>query len=89
MPCTFSGIFFIRNVNGHILHCTFKDEYEDERNLTITYFDNEMNRVGPHPTAFQEIHEGNVYFLSGTFYIDNDDFANPKVQHIFTPVYLM
>jgi hypothetical protein len=86
MPCTFSGIFFVHSINSILLNCTFKDEYGDIRQPSITHFDNNTNRMGPHPTAapYLDQGQGHVYIFTGPFYIVNDDFLNPTVLHSYS-----
>jgi len=74
MPCFFAGIFYVEDLSSNRqLHCHFKDEDNVVRHLNITHFQTSNLVDHPFPDAFETIQSGSVYFINGTFAVQNND----------------
>ena len=86
MACTFSGVFYVRNVHDKHLDCIFVDECEESHELSIIHYDNHTTRDGPFPEASQYVASGHVYILHGTMTIIDDNYLHPLVLfHLHLP----
>lgn len=66
MPCTFSGIFLVIELNNNKLHCQTSDELGNLHHVEISYyFPTKVER--PFPEAYESIKPNNVYLITGTF----------------------
>ena len=79
MACTFSGLFYVRNVRDKYLDCVFIDECDESHELSIIHYDNHSGRCGPFPEASQHITSGHVYVLQGIMTIIDKDYLRPSV----------
>ena len=74
MPCVFAGIFYIASLSSNRqLECHFKDEDNFIRHLSLTHFQSPNTDMHPFPDAFELVQSGSVYFITGTFAVQDKD----------------
>ena len=68
MPCTFSGIFFVKQFHSNKLLCHASDELGNLQDVEIFYYyPSKIER--PFPEAYESVEPNHVYFITGTFAI--------------------
>ena len=70
MPCHFSGIFYIKQIENNMLTCSISDENGDIQQMDINYYF-PANVDRPFPEAYESIQSDHVYFITGSFAINN------------------
>jgi len=74
MPCIFAGIFYVESLSANRqLQCHFKDDDNVVHHLNLTHFQSPNTTNHPFPDAFEMVQSGSVYFIAGTFAIQNKD----------------
>jgi hypothetical protein len=72
MPLFFSGLFLAKSISNYVLQCNVSDENGVEQSVPLNYYF-PSNTERPFPQAFQKVVPNEVYFISGTFAIlDNN-----------------
>ena len=73
MPCVFAGMFYIKSLSDHQLQCHFKDEDDVIHHLNLTHFQSPSTSGHPFPEAFEMVQSNALYFITGTFAINNSN----------------
>jgi hypothetical protein len=72
MPCHFSGIFYITELENNKMVCSANDENGNLQQVDIGYYyPSNMDR--PFPEAYEFVEPGHVYFITGYFALENKE----------------